>query len=135
MAEQHDACTTTGAAALYVRSGPEKAEIMTLIRLGLRFRAQQVGKRPGFLHLYVCGIIARMAPPITFEALLDELGLAAIRREAGDARREPIERVSRVYELVTFHDPTRGRQQVTFGRLRNIFTAAKKARFPPCPKP
>ena len=96
------------------------------MRIGVKFRDQQRGRRPGFLSRYVIRIVATMPPPITFAGLLAELDLAAARRDQGDYQ-EPIERVSRTWEQITFHDPRRGRQQITFGRLRNIFTEAKKA--------
>ncbi|MDP3514184.1 MAG: hypothetical protein Q8S20_15705 [Sulfuritalea sp.] len=126
--------TATGTLARLVPHGPERDELLLLVRLGVKFQRQHVGKRPGYLHSYVVGIVANMAPPITFANLLAELDLAAARRAAGDGRGEPIERLSRTWQQLTFHDPKRGRQQITFGRLRNVFTTAKKATFPSCPK-
>ena len=108
---------------------------MRLIRLGAAFRNQHVGKRRGFLHRYIDGIVARMVPPVTFDRLLAELEMEAVRRAADDGERVPVERVSRSFLLVKYHDPKRGEQQVTFGRLKNILTESKRAAFPLSPKP
>lgn len=116
-------CTATGVAAAYIPPGKQRDQVMYLIRLGLPFRAQHVGRRPGFLHHYICGIVAGMEKP-TFTNLLAELDLAAARRDAGGDR-EPIERVSRSFQLLTYHDPRAGRIQITFGTVRNYLTAAK----------
>lgn len=122
--------TATGCLVQYVPAGPDRDVLLGLVRIGVRFRAQQCGRRPGFLNRYIVRIVQEMAPPVTFANLLTELDLAAARREASEGRGEPIERVSRTWEQLTFHDPQRGRQQITFGRLRNIFTDAKKSKFP-----
>lgn len=125
--------TTTGAAALYIRNGPERDEILGLIRIGIQFKRQHVGRRPGFLHRYIVDLVAQMPKPVTFAALLSELDLAAGRRAASDGWGEPIERVSRSFEELTYHDPKRGRQKIAFGTVMNYFTKAKKARFPASP--
>ena len=117
--------TATGCLVEYVPPGADRDRLLVIIRQGMPFAEQQrMGKRPEFLHRYVAGIVAGMERP-TFENLLYELALAATRRAAGDGRGEPIESVSRSFELLTYHHPIKGRQQVTFGRLRNILTAAK----------
>lgn len=38
----------------------------------------------------------------------------------------PIEKVERDWELVTYHDPKRGRLQVTFKTIRNQVVLCKK---------
>ena len=109
----------------FIPEGPKRDELLGLVRIGIIFSQQQhAGRRPGFLHRYVAGIVARMAPPVTFERLIEALELAATRRNGGDET--PIEHCSRAFELLTYHDPRKGRLQVTFGRLRNIFTEAKR---------
>ena len=139
--------TATGYAAENLPQGPERDQIIGLIRLGVKFKSQQVGKRRGFLHTYLDAIVSRMAAPVTFDRLLSELELESARRgrmgpskngnslvanlEAAHSSRGaregiPIEHVSRSFLLVTYHDPKRGRVQVTFGRLRNIFTESKQ---------
>ena len=118
--------TATGYAAENLPAGTEREEIIVLIRLGAKFRSQHVGKRRGFLHNYLDSVVARMAEPLTFDALLGELELAAVRRSADDGEAVPVEQVSRSFCLLTYHDPKRGRLQVTFGRLKNIFTEAKR---------
>lgn len=123
----------TGALVRLVPPGPELDELLGLVREGIQFKRQHVGRRPGFLHRYICGVVEGMAPPVTFAALLSELDIAAARRAACDGRGEPIERVSRTWEQLTYHDPKRGRQKIAFGTVMNYFTKAKKARFPASP--
>jgi len=108
----------------YIPAGPKRDELLGLVRIGIRFRDQQTGRRPGFLHRYIVDTVASMEQLWTFDALLAALELEAMRRsEDCDV---PIEHVSRAFELLTYHDPKKGRLQVTFGRLRNIFTDAKR---------
>lgn len=108
----------------YIPSGPRRDELLGLVRIGITFKNQQTGRRPGFLHRYIVGIVGRMAQPVTFDGLLAELELEAVRRESDEG--VPIERVSRSFLLITYHHPRKGRLQVAFGTLRNIFTQAKK---------
>ena len=122
--------TATGCLARYVPPGDDREKLLMLVRLGIPFARQHCGKRPGFLNRYIAGLVANMPPPITFANLLAELDLAAERRAAGDGRGEPIERLSRTWEQLTFHAPKHGRQQIGFARLRNIFTEAKKINSP-----
>jgi hypothetical protein len=105
-------------------AGSARDELLGLVRIGVKFaRQQHAGRRPGFLHRYVAAIVSSTAAP-TFERLIEALELAATRRNGGDEN--PIEHCSRSFSLLTYHDPRRGRLQVTFGRLRNIFTEAKR---------
>lgn len=125
----------TGRLALMLPPGPERDEILDLVRLGAKFKAQHRGRRRGSLHRHIVNVVSGMKAPITFAGLLEDLELAAARRELRGVSASPIEKVDRVFELVTFHDPRAGRRQVTFGRLRNIFTSAKKEQFPSFAKP
>jgi len=116
--------TPTGTLLRYIPAGPKRDELLGLVRVGIRFTEQQRGRRPGFLHRYIVGIVGGIARPCTFDALLVALELEAMRRaEDGGV---PTEHVSRAFELLTYHDPKKGRLQVTFGRLRNILTDAKR---------
>ena len=56
--------TATGALVQYVPEGPERDELLGLLRIGMAFRAQQRGRRPGFLTGYVRALVAeeRAAP-------------------------------------------------------------------------
>lgn len=121
MAELFDGAT--GALVRFVPEGPEHDELLMLVRTGITFKRNHVGRRPGFLHRYIAGIVASMAAP-TFERLLEALELAATRRNGG--HENPIEHCSRSFSLLTYHDPRHGRKQVTLARVRNIFTEAKR---------
>ena len=114
----------------YVPAGPQRDEILELVRIGTKFRQQQhAGRRPGYLHRYIASLVERLdKSSVTFECLLEELEMEAARRNLGadDAALTPVEIVNRVWELMTYHHPKRGRLQVAFGTLRNHFTAAKK---------
>lgn len=119
--------TTTGAAAEHLPAdGPERDEILGLVRLGLRFRAQQDGRRPGFMRRYLIDLARKLEPPMTFERLLLQLAFEAQRRAFLGAAESPIEKIDRAADLVTYHDPKHGRLQVTFKTLRNHWTAVKK---------
>lgn len=128
-----DSCTATDCLVEYVPAGDDRDRLLGLLRIGVEFDAQHVGKRPEFLHNYIAGLVAGMDRP-TFKNLLDELTLAAARR-AADSAHEPIESVSRSFELLTYHHPRKGRQQVTFGRVRNLLTAVKNKQFTASPNP
>lgn len=119
--------TATGRLVAYIPAGPDLDELLGLVRIGLAFKGQQVGKRPGFLRRYICALVGQMEPPVTFNRMLDALELEAVRRNLSATGKDlpPIERVNRAMEHVTYHDPTRGRVNVTFGTLRNIFTRAR----------
>lgn len=102
-----------------------KDELLALASIGFKFKQQQKGKRPEFLQQYISGLVSKMARP-SFKELLHELELAAARRELRGVKGEPIEQVNRVYELVTYHHPKKGRIQMPFETLRNKLTKAKQ---------
>lgn len=110
--------SATGTLMRFVPEGPEREELLVLVRLGTTFQAQHRGRRPGYLRRYLAGIVSTMPRP-TFAALLVELKLLALRREIQGEAASPIESVNAEFELVTYHDPARGRQQVTFKTIRN----------------
>lgn len=103
----------------HVPDGPERDELLGLVRLGVTFRSQHCGRRPGFLTTYLRDLAATLTKR-SFEALLLELELAAVRRDVHGETASPIERVCREWEVVTYHDPKHGRRQVTFKTLRNL---------------
>jgi hypothetical protein len=105
---------------------PEREEILTLVRLGLSFQKQQnIGKKPGFLKDYLLKLLPTIEGPVTFDRLLYELGLEAARRDMYGEKASPIEKVDRVWELVTYHHPRTGRQQLTFKSIRNKLSWCK----------
>jgi hypothetical protein len=106
---------------------PEREEILTLVRLGLSFQKQQIiGKKPGFLKDYLLKLIPTIEGPVTFDLLLHELGMEAARRDMYGEEASPIEKVDRVWQLVTYHHPRTGRQQLTFKSIRNKLSWCKK---------
>ncbi len=106
--------------------GPGRTELERLAALGARFRAQHVGRRPGFLHRYLSGLVVDIPGNISFERLVSELAFQARRRELLGEAASPVEKVDQEWELLTFHEPKRGRRQITFKRLRNLLTAIRK---------
>ncbi len=112
--------------------GRELDELVTVIRLGLKFRAQQRGRRPGYLHEYIQAVVARLAVPCTFASLIDELERDAARRALYGVKVSPVESVNRPWELVTIHEPRRGARKVPFKTIRNALTKCKK-NSPPFP--
>lgn len=106
--------------------GPERDEALGLIRLGFKIAAQHNGKNPGFLARYLADLAKRINGPLTFESLLLELRYQARVREVQGENASPIESVDVSFELLTFHDPRRGRLQMPFGTLRNHLTTIKK---------
>ena len=117
--------TATGIAALYIPPGDRRDEIIGLIRMGIVFRKQQVGKRPGTLANLVLACARRAGQPYTFEKLLDELEGEAARRNLYGEAASLVEQVNRVWQLATVHAKA-GREQIPFGTLRNHLTRAKK---------
>lgn len=119
----------TGALVRLVKNAPERGELLRLLRIGVQFaRRQHAGSSPGYLRRYITEIASRLKP-CTFEGLLEELELAAVQRAqaANNKNLPPIESVDRLWGLVKYHHPKRGRLDATFGNLRNILTKAKKA--------
>lgn len=109
-----------------IQPSPERDEIIGLVRLGLSFKKQQtVGKRPGFLKGYLLELLPTIEGPATFDRLLEELELEAARRDLYGASESPIEKVDRVWEVVTFWHPKSGRQQLTFKSIRNKLSWCK----------
>lgn len=105
---------------------PEREELLVLVRLGLSFQKHhRVGKRPRPLKAYLLKVTSRIDTPLTFDRLLEELELEAVRRDMYGTAASPVEKVDRVFELVTYHHPRAGRQQLTFKTLRNKLTWCK----------
>lgn len=119
--------------------GPERDELLELVRIGMRFRNQHIGRRPGPLAQLVQACARRAGQPYSFEQLLEELERDAARRALYGETASPVEKVDRVWQLATIHLAKRGRVQVPFGTLRNHLTTAKKIfspeRFTPTAKP
>lgn len=125
-AEHLPPCTATGCAGKYIPPGPERDQILTLIRLGQIFRDQHIGKKPGFMARYLTDLAARIDGPLTFESLLLELRIQSLTRSVDGESGNPIESVDLSFELLTYHHPRRGRLQMPFGTLRNYLTMVKK---------
>jgi hypothetical protein len=118
-------CTATGYAHEHLPRGKKRDDILVAVRLGLKFKAQQCGKRPGVLSVLVLDCARQAGPPYTFAKLLDQLELAAARRELHGEVANPVEKIDRIWQLVTVHLPRRGRVQVPFASLRRHLTTAK----------
>lgn len=126
----------TGALVSYVPAGDDQDELLGLVRMGVRFKANHIGKRPGALSRLILDCTRRAGPPYTFAGLLNELALEAARRDLHGEHASPVEKICRIWALVTIHLPKQGRVQVPFATVRNHLTAAKKtirAEFPPSP--
>ena len=107
--------------------GPEREELVTLVRLGLSFRKQQrIGKRPGFLKGYLLKLLPTIEDPVAFDRLLQELELEAARRDMYGEEESPIEKVDRIWGIITYHHPRAGRQQLTFKSIRNNLSWCKE---------
>jgi hypothetical protein len=105
---------------------PEREELLTLVRLGLSFQKQQrIGKRPGFLKDYLLKLLSTIEGPVTFDRLLQELELEAARRDMYGENESPIEKVDRVWEIISYHHPRTGRQQLSFKSIRNKLSWCK----------
>ena len=116
----------TGFTAKHLPPGEQREEILSLIRLGVRFRAQHDGRKPGTLSRLVAKAVSGTGGACTFAALIDELERCAARRALRGALESPVEKVDRIFEVLTYHDSKKGRSQVEFTTLRNHLTQAKK---------
>lgn len=116
--------TATGALVRYVPAGPDRERLLPLVRLGVRFSMRRP-RGPGFLQAYVDAIVPQLGRA-SFEALLLELELHAMKRARWGAAASPIERVDRTAARLTLHDPRRGRVDIAFSTLRNCLTGAKQ---------
>ncbi len=72
--------------------GVEQDKVLELARLGMSFRAQHMGRRPGKLSRLVLDRTRRAGPPYTFARLLDELSLEAARRDLHGERASQLKR-------------------------------------------
>jgi hypothetical protein len=130
-------CTATGYAYEHLPRGKRRDEVLVLIRVGLKFKQQQAGRKPDYFSHFLAALVPTLSRP-AFAALLDALELQAARRDLYGTAVSPIEKVDRVFEMLTYHDPRRGRLQITLATLRNRFTSAKKKnqipQFPLSPK-
>lgn len=122
----NNGATAAGTAALHLPPGPERDEILRLVRIGIAFNDQHAGKKPGALHKLVLECARRGGPPYSFEQLLVELGLEAVRRDLYGECASPVEKVDRAMNLVTVHLPKQGERQIDFRIIRNHLTKAKK---------
>ncbi len=104
---------------------PGDYELLDLVKLGIKFKRNQSGKKPEYFSEYLASIVKRIEKP-TFKNLLCELELEAARRELHGEKASPIEKVDRIWEVLTYHHPKKGRMQMPFGTLRNQLTQAKK---------
>jgi hypothetical protein len=105
---------------------PEREELLTLVKLGLSFQRQQrIGKRPGFLKDYLLRLLTTIEGTVTFDRLLQELELEAARRDIYGENESPIEKVDRVWEIISYHHPRTGRQQLSFKSIRNKLSWCK----------
>ena len=121
--------TTTGFLVWNLPPGDDLDTALGLVRIGLRFREQQCGRRTDAFTRYVVGLVAELPKP-TFAGLLERLDLEASRRAAYGEHASPVEKVDRVWQLLTIHCPRRGRIQITFSTLRNKLTSAKNKAIP-----
>lgn len=115
---------TTGALYEHIKDAPECQEFLTVYRTGQKFRAKQTGRHRGTFAKLVLECTQRAGKPYTLKKLLGELDSEAAKRELHGERASPIEKVDRVFELVTVHD--KGRKQLAFRTVRGHLTAAKK---------
>lgn len=106
--------------------GAARDEILYLVRIGWKFTAQHGGRRRGFLFKTIEESARRVGPPYRFDRVLEDLESSAIQRGRQGEAASPIEKVDRVWELVTFHHSRHGRTQRTFKHVRNLLTAVKK---------
>lgn len=123
--------TTTGGFAQYLPEGPERDQALGLIRIGLKFQAQQCGRRPDALTNYLASLVRELPKPVGFNALLEKLEAESARHDfvAGEC---VCVGINRVFSTSTFFHPKRGEVEIHFGTLRNKFTQAK---FMVKPKP
>lgn len=121
----------TGCLVRYVPEGADRDELLGLVRIGLKFDKHE-GKKPGALSKLILQCARRAGIPYTFAKLLDELEKEAARRDLYGVQVSTIEKVDRIFELVTHHTK-KGREQVTFKTIMNHLSNAKKILFSEIP--
>lgn len=122
--------SVTGYAFDNLPEGPERDEALGLIRVGLAFRGQQCGRKPDQITNYITDLVSKLSKP-TFAALLERLEAETARHDlpAGVA----VVSVNRVFEVVQLHHLKRGTVEISFKRLQNLVTIAKKIHAPKNP--
>lgn len=118
--------SATGYLVEHIPPGDERDELLGLVRIGLKFKAQHVGRRRDALTQYIIERARTLKRP-TFAALLDDLETQAARRELYGPQDSPIDKVDRVWEYIGYQHPKRGYIRVQFSTLRNKLTFAKKS--------
>lgn len=116
----------TGRLVKALTNDTDREYFLPILRQGIISMSQWNGKKRGALSLLVENCSRRAGPPYSFSLLLDELEKEAARRNLYGVKESIIEKVDRVWEVVTFHHNSE-RKQVTFKTLRGHLTAAKKA--------
>jgi hypothetical protein len=119
-----DFITATGKLSRYVSADTDDgAELYGLLRTAMKFIEQQgKGRGEGFFKKFVIKVCKRL-PELTFEKLIQELELEAVRRQRGSVT--PISRVDRTRggRAWFYH---RGEEDFRrFKTLRNYMTDAK----------
>lgn len=127
MSKRADVCTATGFADRHLPPGPERDEVLGLIRVGWKFTAQRKGRRPGPLAREMLQLAQKPGAALTFDWLLDQLESAAARRSIYGPAESCVTEVNRIRETIIYDDARAGRIQITFKRARNLLTAAKKS--------
>lgn len=116
----------TGYAAKHLPPGEQREQVLTLIRQGVKFKTQQTGRKPGTLSKLVTDAVINAGGHCSFAGLIDELERCAARRALRGPIESPVEKVDRIFEVLTYHDSKKGRSQAAFATLRNHLTKAKK---------
>ncbi len=97
---------------------PDRDRLAELVRIGTRFKEQQRGRRPGFLRTYLEGLVQRTRPR-SFDELLTELGLEAMRRSVRGPTASPVIECSKYLDILAYDHPRHGRQEVSLKTVRN----------------
>lgn len=117
----------TSIAAKYLPPGEEADQILSLIRLGVKFRGQQRGKKAELLSKIIFECVKRTGRPYSFNQLLDQLEIESVRRDKSGAKSSCIENVNRPYREVTYYNPGTGVEKtVGYSAIQRHLTKARK---------
>lgn len=119
--------TTTGYLFDNLPAGPERDQALGLVRVGLKFQAQQSGRKSDSITRYLASL-ARGLPKCSISALLEKLETESFRHDYG-AGACACTRVNRIHETVTFWHPKRGETEISFPSLIVKLSRLKKSSF------
>lgn len=120
---KHDYADATGRLVALVPPGPERDELLGLVRLAVSFSKP---RGPSQFQKYLNALVAGLPQPMTFDRFVIELALEETRRHMYGRKDIPVIKVDRFFKIVVYEGRDGRPKEIEFSALRNRFTKARK---------